>query len=319
MSGITNRSLAASPIAVATTPSALDGLHGPLARIADSSAATSERAARRSETSGNTPSRRGTILKYRADRGYVAYTVVCLAIHLALWVFATPVVAAISIVPLAISGMFVAPINHHHQHLNTFRSPVLNRLYDLALALQTGVSPYAWVLHHNLGHHVNYLNQHPHESPDESAWTRPDGTQMSRVEYTIDMLKRHQLDIVRIGMRHRKYLRSFLLMKLPLYGLLGLGLWIDPVNTLLIFIVPGFLTLTHTIWATYEHHAGCDPSGHHDASMNRENRLFNVLTGNLGLHTAHHKRPGVHWSLLPGVHAAMRDQIPQERFIDGFW
>ena len=99
---------------------------------------------------------RGKILKYKADRGPAIYVVGMFALHLALWWYASPLVALVSIVPLAIASMFVAPINHHHQHLNTFRSPLVNRFYDLMLALQSGVAPYGWVLHHNLGHHLNY-------------------------------------------------------------------------------------------------------------------------------------------------------------------
>ena len=39
-------------------------------------------------------------------------------------------------------------------------------------------APFAWVLHHNIGHHKNYLSQYPNETPDESHWTRADGTVM---------------------------------------------------------------------------------------------------------------------------------------------
>lgn len=263
--------------------------------------------------------RRGTILKYKADRGPVAYVLAMFALHAVLWWYASPLVALLSVVPLAIASMFIAPINHHHQHLNSFRSPWVNRLYDLALSLQAGVAPYGWTLHHNLGHHLNYLNQHPHVSPDESAWTRRDGAQMSRVEYTIDMLLRHQSDMFRVGMKHPRYLRYWLAMKLPLYALIGAALWIHPLNTLLIFLIPGFIALTHTIWATYEHHAGCETSDHLVGSINRDNRLYNLMTGNLGLHTAHHKRPGLHWSLLPKVHAEIKDQIPESQILKTFW
>jgi fatty acid desaturase len=263
--------------------------------------------------------RRGSILKYKADRGPVAYVVSMFVLHLLLWWFVSPLVATALVVPLAVASMFVAPINHHHQHLNTFRSSWVNRLYDLVLSLQTGVAPYGWTLHHNLGHHLNYLNQHPHVSPDESAWTRRDGTKMSRVEYTLDMLLRHQSDMFRVGVRYPRYLRYWLVMKLPLYGLIGLGLWIHPLNTVLIFLVPGFFALTHTIWATYEHHAGCDTSDHLVGSNNRESRLYNWMTGNLGLHTEHHKRPGVHWSLLPEIHEEIKHQIPEEQILKGFW
>src|SRR4029453_14216004 len=49
------------------------------------------------------------------------------------------------VVPLTLLSMFVAAINHHHQHLNTFHSSLLNRAYDLPLARQTAVAPQAGV------------------------------------------------------------------------------------------------------------------------------------------------------------------------------
>ncbi len=265
------------------------------------------------------PDRRGTLLKYKADRGPITYVVTVFSLRLAIWALATPLICAISVVPLAVLGMFIAPINHHHQHLNTFRAAWLNRLYDLVLALQCGVGPYSWVLHHNLGHHLNYLNQPPHESPDESRWARADGTQMGRLEYSIHLALHHQIDIVRVGLRRPRYFRYCLLMKLPLWSLIGVGLWLRPLETVLVFLLPAFITLFHTIWATYEHHAGCPQNDPLVASRNRDNRIYNALTGNLGLHTAHHKRPGLHWSLLPELHEEIRDQIPEEQILKTFW
>lgn len=265
------------------------------------------------------PDRRGTILKYKADRGPIAYVVTIFVLRLVIWATATPVICAISVIPLAVLGMFIAPINHHHQHVNSFRAPWLNRLYDLVLSLQSGIGPYGWVLHHNLGHHLNYLNQPPHERPDESRWTRDDGTQMGRLEYSIHLLLHHQIDIVRVGLRYPKQFRYFLLMKLPLWSLIGAGLWFRPLETALVFLLPAFMTLFHTIWATYEHHAGCSSDNHLDASRNRDNRIYNLLTGNLGLHTAHHKRPGLHWSLLPELHETLESQIPEAQLVKTFW
>ncbi len=265
------------------------------------------------------PDLRGTILKYKADRGPIAYVVAVFILRLTLWALATPLICALSVLPLAALSIFIAPINHHHQHVNSFRAAWQNRLYDLLLALQSGVAPYGWVLHHNLGHHVNYLNQPPHESPDESHWTRADGTKMGVFEYSLHLLFHHQIDIFHVGLRHRRQFRHFLLMKLPLWGLIGAGLWFRPLETALVFLLPSFLTLFHTVWATYEHHAGLPVDGHLNASRNRDNRSYNVLTGNLGLHTAHHKRPGLHWSLLPELHEKIRDQIPEEQIFKAFW
>ena len=263
--------------------------------------------------------RRGTILKYKADRGPIAYVFATFALHVAVWALASPLVCALFVIPFAVLGMFVAPINHHHQHLNSFRAAWMNRIYDLLLSLQCGVGPYSWVLHHNLGHHVNYLNQPPHESPDESRWTRADGQQMGRLEYSVVLLLSHQVDIVRVGLRHPRHLRYMLMMKLPLWSLIGVGLWLRPLETVLVFLLPSFIALFHTIWATYAHHAGCPSNDHLDASYNRENRIYNLLTGNLGLHTAHHKRPGLHWSLLPELHEKIRPEIPREQISQGFW
>lgn len=264
-------------------------------------------------------SKKGTILRYRADRGSVSFVLAMFAIHAVAFFFAPTWLAALCLLPLAIGSMFVAPINHHHQHFNTFHSAWLNRFYEIALALQTGISPYGWVLHHNLGHHRNYLNQRPHPQPDESKWTREDGSQMGRVEYTIDLVLNHQLDIFRIGRSYPKFLRAFLLMKVPIWTLLAIALYINPVNAFLIFLIPSFIALCHTSWATYEHHAGLYPTNHNDASLNRINPLYNFMTCNLGYHTAHHKRPGVHWSLLPKIHDEIKDEIPPEMILTTFW
>jgi fatty acid desaturase len=279
---------------------------------------TSSETARRHKFAASADER-GRVLKYKADRGPVAYVLSMFVLHMLVWWFASPLVALACMVPFGIGSMFIAPINHHHQHLNTFRSAWVNRGYDIVLAMQTGVGPYSWVLHHNLGHHRNYLNQHPHVSPDESAWTRRDGEKMTRTQYTLDMLLRHQADIYQVGLRYPRFMRYWLAMKLPLWGLIGVMLWANPVNTLLVFLVPGFFALTHTIWATYEHHAGCDTSDHLVGSVNREHPVYNWMTGNLGLHTAHHKRPGVHWSLLPQVHEEIKDEIPPQLILKSFW
>lgn len=261
----------------------------------------------------------GRLLRYRADRRPVAFVLASFSLHALVFFLAPTWLALVCVVPLTIVSMFVAPINHHHQHLNTFRAPWLNRIYDLVLSLQTGIAPFAWVLHHNIGHHVNYLNQRPHARPDESKWTRRDGSTMGRVEYTIDLLLHHQIDIVRLGLRHRRYLRPFLWMKLPLWTLLGIALYLNPTNAFLAILLPGFLTLAHTAWATYEHHAGFHPTSHYDASFNNTNPLYNYMTCNLGLHTAHHLRPGVHWSLLPAIHAEILDRIPARQIHPEFW
>jgi energy-coupling factor transporter transmembrane protein EcfT len=66
---------------------------------------------------------------------------------------------------------------------------------------------------------------------------------------------------------------AFLRMKLPLWAFLGLAIYWNPVNAFLAILLPGFLTLAHTAWATYEHHAGHYPTDHYDASVSIVNPL----------------------------------------------
>jgi len=265
---------------------------------------------------------KGTVLRYTADRRPVATTLVLLALHVVAFFLAPTWLAVALVVPFTILSFFIAPLNHHHQHFNSFHASWLNRAYEVALSLQTGLSPYGWVLHHNLGHHRNYLNQRPHEDLeqiDESRWTRVDGSTMNRVEYTIKLVLSHQLDIYRVGKRHPKQWRHYLLMKIPVWTILGTLLWLNPVNAFLVFLLPAFAALVHTSWATYEHHAGFHATDHYDASVNRTSGVYNFLTCNLGYHTAHHARPGLLWSLLEKLHDDIEDRIPDDMIIPTFF
>lgn len=264
-------------------------------------------------------SHRGRLLRYSADWRPVTVVVAAFFVHVAVFVWASPWLALLAMPAIVGLSTVVAAFNHHHQHVNVFRSRVLNRVYDVVLAVQSGVGPYTWVLHHNLGHHLNYLNQPPCASPDESHWTRADGSQMGRWEYTLHTFLHHQVDVYKIGLRHPRVLRSYLLMKVPCYAFMAAGFYLNPLMYLLVFFVPSLLTLMHTCYATYEHHAGHSATEHVEASVNRENTLFNLLTCNLGLHTAHHMKPGLHWSELPALHARIRPQIPERQLLSAFW
>lgn len=262
---------------------------------------------------------RGYLLRYSADWRPLSMVLAAFGAHLVLFFWAPTWLALLALPGVFAVSTVVAAFNHHHQHVNVFRSRVLNRLYDVILAVQTGVGPYTWVLHHNLGHHQNYLNQPPCANPDESHWTRADGSQMGRLEYTLHTFLHHQVDVYRIGRRYPQIFKRYLLMKIPCYAFMAVGFYLNPMNFLLVFFVPSLLALMHTCYATYEHHAGHPATEHVEASTNREHSWFNFLTCNLGLHTAHHMQPGLHWSKLPELHAQIRPEIPERQLLSAFW
>ena len=90
--------------------------------------------------------------------------------------------------------------NHHHQHVPTFIQPWMNRLIELVYAFHTGITTNAWVLHHNLGHHVHYLDQ----TKDESTWKTPSGRTMKPFEYTVRTALTGYTRAYQVGRKHPK-------------------------------------------------------------------------------------------------------------------
>lgn len=196
--------------------------------------------------------------------------------------------------------------NHHHQHVLTLRNNALNRLLEFFYALHTGVTTHLWRLHHVLGHHQNFLDQ----EKDESRWRRKDGSQMGVVEYTLNVAITAYPRGFRVGKQHPKLLTSFLMFTAITFAFVAVMVWHKPVAGIFLFILPMITSLIFTAYVTYEHHAGLDTENEFTASYNSLNPLFNRLTGNLGYHTAHHYKQGVHWSNLPQLHATIADKIP---------
>lgn len=251
------------------------------------------------------------MFKYKIDRIPVALiaglSVVDFAAYCLLdsvWLLTAYWVA--SIVPKGMISCF----NHHHQHVATFRSTALNRLYEVSLALHTGITTNLWCLHHVLGHHVTFLDQ----SKDESRWKRKSGRQMGVVEYTLEVALTAYYRGYIVGKRYPRHQRVFLVWTALAFALVGALLWFRPMAGLFIYVLPMVSCLLYTSWVTYGHHAGLDTQDSFAASYNTLNYWFNLLTGNLGYHTAHHHRQAVHWSLLPELHCKIESKIPADLY-----
>ncbi len=196
--------------------------------------------------------------------------------------------------------------NHHHQHTLTFHAKPLNRLLEFFYALHTGVTTNLWVLHHVLGHHKNFLDQ----ERDESGWKRANGGTMGVLEYTLTIACTAYYRGFQVGKKHPRVQRNFLLYSILTLAGVALLCWFRFVPALFVFLLPMLVSLLFTVWVTYEHHSGLDTDEEFHASYNNSNRLFNFLTGNLGYHTAHHYRQGLHWSKLPELHESIKHLIP---------
>jgi len=205
--------------------------------------------------------------------------------------------------------------NHHHQHTHVFKSNALNRILEFFYALHTGVTTNLWVLHHNLGHHRNFLDQRI----DESRWQRKDGTTMGGLEYTLNVVFTAYPRGFQVGKRYPKLQKQFVTYTIITFAIVAALTVYNPLNAFFIFILPMFVSLLYTAWATYGHHTGLDTDDQFAGSHNIMNRWFNILTGNLGYHTAHHFKQGVHWSKLPELHETIKDKIPEDCFRTSFF
>ncbi len=202
--------------------------------------------------------------------------------------------------------------NHHHQHTPTFKSTTLNRLLEQFYALHTGQTTNLWLLHHVLGHHHNYLDQ----TKDESRWKRLDGSTMGEIEYSLNVAATAYQRAFQVGKKHPKQQKDFLIFSGITFLLVALLFAWKPMQATFLFILPMICSLIFVAWVTYDHHAGLDTDDHFQASYNILNRFFNFLTGNLGYHTAHHYRQGLHWSKLPELHEEIKHQIPAHLFVE---
>ena len=207
---------------------------------------------------------------------------------------------------MAIPKGWISAWNHHHQHVTMFRHALPNRLLELVFGFQTGITSHGWFLHHVVGHHVNYLDQ----EKDESRWKRDDGSTMGEVEYALKTALTAYPRAFQVGRRYPKALRVFLAMGALQVALLGMLFWHNWYNALFVFLLPMCLSLYLTVWATYFHHVGLETKEHAEASYNILHRGYNLMTGNLGYHAAHHAKQALHWSKLPELHAKMAQDIP---------
>ncbi len=256
--------------------------------------------------------RRVRLFRHAEDR--IPIALITLLFCFDVWVYATVSslfwLVSWTAVGAVIKG-HVCAWNHHHQHVATFVPTLANRALEIVFALQTGVTSHTWVLHHSVGHHVNYLDQ----KLDESRWMRADGEKMGELEYSLVVALTAYPRAYAVGRRFPKYRRVFVSMALLTLAIVVGLVWARPIPALFVFVLPMLISLVLTAWATYSHHAGKPTSSHFVACNNIVHRGYNLLTGNLGYHTAHHYRPGVHWSKLPELHARIAHEIPSDSYL----
>jgi fatty acid desaturase len=193
-------------------------------------------------------------------------------------------------------------IIHNLIHVRIFHAGWLNHLAAMLLGLTVGHSATGLVLTHNMNHHVHVGG--------ERDWSRPAnaGTgwggfrllryavitpwRMARGRAAADAPK---LPPAQSRQRSRE--------RWLLYPLMLAALVLQPMTfvmfTLPIWVVGALIFLGINL----VQHDACEPSSDSAHSRDFTGRYINFLFFNGGYHSAHHHRPGLHWSRLPAEHA----------------
>lgn len=137
---------------------------------------------------------------------------------------------------------------------------------------------------------------------------------MGRLHYAADVMLTAYYRAYQVGKKHPRPLKAFLIASTVTLAVVIALTWYRPIPALLVFIIPMVTSLYFTAWVTYAHHAGLSVNNDFEASYNIMTPIYNKLTGNLGYHTAHHHKQGLHWSLLPELHEKIKDKIPENLY-----
>lgn len=249
------------------------------------------------------------LIKYKQDIWAVAF-VLCLAISQLVLYFVVDNLYIIipAVIFMALLQGSATAVNHNHQHLPIFTSTPLNRLFELALFFNTSCGTCAWVLHHTIGHHSHYLDS----EKDTCPWKKKDGSTMSAVEFTIINSLKVYPEIFRVGKSHKKVFKTFKIWFAISLTILAAFIIADPLKALIIFVIPMIIQLFLLVYATVDHHRGLDTQDQYAATRNDATKLNNLYSWNLGYHTAHHIKCGLHWTKLPEFHEQIKSKIPSE-------
>jgi fatty acid desaturase len=227
------------------------------------------------------------------------------ALALLPFALALPLPAVIALGAISIALRSVAPVHQHcHAHLQIFRHPTVNALYDAILALAAGNITAVWELQHVAGHHRSYLTP----EADPAACGRFGN---SRVAFTVLGDASSFTDSLAIARRTQRGTARLWRQQLGYLALLaGLVAW-SPWLALALFVAPALLLRWAVFWVSYSQHAGAPLVDVYSGSITHFG-LSNRFYLNVGHHTAHHEKPTLHWTQLPARTARIAARIPAE-------
>jgi fatty acid desaturase len=184
-------------------------------------------------------------------------------------------------------------------------------VYSCWLSAFYGCPLFAWIPTHTQNHH-RYTNGDGDETRT-SRHTEHD-TVWAALTYPLKCARWQLPSVVRHFHKQRARGRARALyaqlLVLAAAQLAALVLGVRQHGTTLGLVLYGTVVLGPALLApylmmltNYFQHVGCDANSPHDHSRNFVSSFWNWCVFDNGYHTAHHDRPGLHWSRLRDAHA----------------
>ncbi|MFO0595848.1 MAG: fatty acid desaturase [Myxococcaceae bacterium] len=199
-------------------------------------------------------------------------------------------------------SFFVQTVTHNVMHGAFFESKAANRVLRLVLSF-CGLFPVSSVIpSHNLVHHH-------FEDDGQPDWASP-----SHARFKWNLLNLlHFPNIIGpitfaginrwASVKGRgDYRKASMQESIFAFGLTGLLLCWDFWTVLFFVVVPQLWGARWFLRVNLIQHDGCDIQDEVNHSRNFGAKLTNWVAVNAGYHTAHHNKPGLHWSELPAFH-----------------
>lgn len=214
-------------------------------------------------------------------------------------------------------------ILHLHVHRPFSRQKWLNRVLDLALGLSTGMTSANWRIQHVYGHHLGRDDGFR----SDASWQLERYSLRGMLSFTLGSLwgtfwapvaESWRKGVVARVTSPIDYRSAFVEQALLIVLVVALlRVWPGLTLTYLLPWYAGVYFISR--YVDYLNHYGCTGSDVYACANNSLSASFNRTTHNFGYHSAHHQRPGAHWTELPRIHAEISQRIPAERMKTVSW
>jgi beta-carotene hydroxylase len=246
------------------------------------------------------------MLRYAADVRTLAYLGVTAVLCAVDWFHFHPAVYAAQIFLF----FCAAVISHNHNHLSIWKSRPANLVTSYVIGLFYGHPAIGWVPTHNQIHHK--FNNGPLDSSRSPKLFKGNHLAALLVYPMLTSLEQtREIKAYIAGLRRtdRVAFRMAVSEYVVFFGTMAVLLLLDWRKAIVVFLIPQQVSLFAIQAVNYLQHVETDSESRWNHSRNFVSRSLNLILLNNGYHTAHHEKPGVHWSLTPRLHAEIASQI----------